>query len=43
MNKILTFILFTFISSNLYSQIKGLVKDEKGIVVANANVIVLDL
>lgn len=42
MNKILTFIFFLLISSNLYSQIKGLVKDEKGIVVPNANVIVLD-
>ncbi|MFV0229115.1 carboxypeptidase-like regulatory domain-containing protein [Empedobacter falsenii] len=42
MNKILICLIFIFISSNLFSQIKGLVKDEKGIVMANANIIILD-
>lgn len=33
---------FVFLSSTLFSQIKGLVKDNKGLVVPNANIIVLD-
>ena len=42
MNKIFVYLFFIFLSSNLYSQLKGLVKDDKDIVLANANVIVLD-
>ena len=43
MNKIIySLLFFVFLSSTLFSQIKGLVKDNKGLVVPNANIIVLD-
>ena len=43
MNKIIySFLFFVCLSSTLFSQIKGIVKDDKGLAVSNANVIVLD-
>ncbi len=43
MNKIIySLLFFVCLSSTLFSQIKGIVKDDKGLAVSNANVIVLD-
>ena len=43
MNKIIySFLFLICLSSTLFSQIKGIVKDDKGLAVPNANVIVLD-
>ena len=43
MNKIIySFLFLICLSSTLFSQIKGIVKDDKGLAVSNANVIVLD-
>ena len=42
-NKIIySFLFLICLSSTLFSQIKGIVKDDKGLAVSNANVIVLD-
>ncbi|MDM1549463.1 hypothetical protein HX096_16545 [Empedobacter falsenii] len=42
MNKIYSLLFFICLSSTLFGQIKGIIKDDKGFVVSNANIIVLD-
>ena len=42
MNKSIFFIVYLLLSSVTYAQIKGVVKDDKGIVMSNVNVLLLD-